>query len=518
MKNWLGLKGISIAALVAGAAATGVLLTPNLVLAADAKPIVIEAPLGAPVSFADLIDQVSPAVVSVNVVTEQEVSGLANRRDFFDRFPGLPRFDFDGDNDDESEDGEDDDGPVTREGASLGSGFFISQDGFVVTNNHVIDNATSIEVVLSSGEELEAELIGTDPDTDLAVLKVKDQSRIYPYVEFAESADVRRGDWVVALGNPFGLQGTATAGIVSAKAREIAGQRNPYTDYLQIDAAINQGNSGGPTFDLHGRVIGVNTLIFSRTGGSVGVGFAIPAELASRITGQLRDNGRVSRGWLGVTIQNLTEDRVEALGLASADGAIISSVDRRSPAFKAGLESFDVVVGLNGSPIDSSTELTRQVARLLAGSTNKFDIIRNGERKTITVTVGERPDDLLDRLTNNLEVPETDETSGADGPLGLSLSPLDERGRTDLGLEDDETGLMILGIDDDSVLHPSRSDSGLRPGYAILEVNGNPVETVEMLERELERARQAGREQVLMSVRVGRATVFTTAPVSSEED
>lgn len=514
MKDWLGIKGISIAALVAGAAATGVLLAPNLVQAADAKPIVIEAPIGAPISFADLIDQVSPAVVSVNVVTEQEVSGLADARDFLDRFRGLPGFDFD----EEEEGDEDSDDPVTREGASLGSGFFISQDGYVVTNNHVIENAISIEVVINGGEELEAELIGADPDTDLAVLKVKDQSRAYPYVEFADSKSVRRGDWVVALGNPFGLDGTATAGIVSAKARDIGGNRNPYTDYLQIDAAINQGNSGGPTFDLYGRVIGVNTLIFSRTGGSVGVGFAIPAELASEVTGILRDKGKVSRGWLGVSIQNLTQDRAEALGLDSTDGAIISSVDRTSPAFKAGLESFDVVVGLNGAEIDSSTELTRRVARLLAGSTNDFEIIRNGERKTISVKVGEKPSDLQARLGTTQGVPDTESVEGTAGPLGLSLQPLDEKTRKATGLDDDEKGLVITDIARDSILHPSRSDSGLRPGHIILEVNGATIDDVASLEAELDKARRLGREQVLMSVRIGRATIFTTAPLTEDAE
>lgn len=516
MKNWLGVKGISIAALIAGAAATGVLLTPNFAQSADAKPIVIEAPLGAPVSFADLIEQVSPAVVSVNVVTEQEISGLANPRDFFDRFPGLPRFEFDGEEGEEGE--EEDDGPITREGASLGSGFFISDDGFVVTNNHVVENAIQIEVVLSSGEELEAELIGTDEDTDLAVLKIKDQSRSYPFVEFANSEGVRRGDWVVALGNPFGLNGTATAGIVSAKARELAGNGNPYTDFLQIDAAINQGNSGGPTFDLYGRVIGVNTLIFSRTGGSVGVGFAIPAELASRVTTQLRENGRVIRGWLGVTIQNLTEDTADALGLEDTEGAIISSVDRRGPAYEYGLERSDVVIALNGQDVVSSTDLTRRVGRLIAGSTNEFEIIRDGEVKKIRVTVGERPGNLLSSLNNSTEVPETGDVDGESGPLGLVLQPIDERARTELGLEDDETGLLIIDITPESVLHPSRSDSGLRPGYAILEVNGNSVETVEKLAAELDRARDLGREQVLMSIRVGRATVFTTAPLNESEE
>jgi len=304
--------GISRQALVAalfGAAAVGTLSIAPQILSpeAGAQPIAIQAPPGAPMSFADLIERVEPAVVSVNVVSERKVNDDADMQQFFEQFRGLPGLDeFLEQRRQQEEEGDKE--PETQEARSLGSGFIISQDGYIVTNNHVVQDAVQIEIVTKDGKTYDAELVGTDPDTDLAVIRIKEKGK-YPYVRFGNSHNLRKGDWVVALGNPFGFSGTATAGILSADGREL-GNDSPYTDFLQIDAAINRGNSGGPTFDLKGNVVGVNTQILSPTGGSVGIGFAIPAELAQEVTQAIIKNGHVSRGWLGVSFIPL-DDRSE---------------------------------------------------------------------------------------------------------------------------------------------------------------------------------------------------------------
>ena len=319
------LFGISRNAMVAGlvgAGAMGVFLLGPQFPNADANPITLEAPNGAPVSFADLIEQVSPAVVGVRVRTEIEVSDreLTDRERFLEQFGLIPP--------------QEEEGP--REGFGQGSGFFISESGHIVTNNHVVDNAVEIEVTLDNGSVLEAELVGADAEADLAVLKVKDAGAC-PYVGFGAACNLRRGDWVVAVGSPLGFSGTATAGIVSAVGEPGDLRRSQSnTDYLQIDAAINRGNSGGPTFDLNGRVVGVNTWIASTTGGSIGLGFAIPAELVEQVTTTLINDGRVSRGWLGVQIGNVSEEMAEAIGLDEARGAIVSSVTPGSPAASSG--------------------------------------------------------------------------------------------------------------------------------------------------------------------------------------
>ena len=356
-----------VAALVGAAMVGSVALAPQVFSPeAGAQPIQIEAPRGAPLSFADLIEQVEPAVVSVNVTTEREVSRLGDMQQFFEQFRGMPGLD----EFMEERRQEQEEEPETREGRSLGSGFFISRDGYIVTNNHVVEGATAIQVVLKDGSELDAELVGTDAQTDLAVLRVTETGE-YPFVTFGDSRAMRKGDWVVALGNPFGLGGTATAGILSADGREI-GPDSPYTDFLQIDASINRGNSGGPTFDLNGNVVGVNTAIFSPTGGSVGIGFAIPAELAEEVTQALIKDGKVSRGWLGVAIQDLTDDMAEAQGLKDAKGAIIADVTGGSPAEKGGLERGDIILSVNGDKVTDATSTTRLVGKLIANTSNRL--------------------------------------------------------------------------------------------------------------------------------------------------
>ncbi|MEO1785763.1 MAG: Do family serine endopeptidase [Pseudomonadota bacterium] len=508
MTKRFGLSTTALVSAFVGAAAVGVInLAPASITQSNAQQIVLEAPAGAPMSFADLIDQVSPAVVSVNVVSEREVSDLGDMERFMERFRGMPGFeDFMERRRGRDEDEDSDGAPRTEEARSLGSGFFISSDGLVVTNNHVVEGATDIEIVLEGGDTFAAELVGTDPQTDLAVLRVN-EDRSFPFVEFGSSVDLRRGDWVVALGNPFGLGGTATAGILSADDREIGGGSNPYTDFLQIDAAINRGNSGGPTFDLQGRVIGVNTAIFSPTGGSVGIGFAIPSDLAKTITDTLVRDGRVSRGWLGVTISDVRDDIVESLGLASDNGAIINDVTDNSPAEKAGLQRGDIVLSVNGRTVRDSTRLTRAVGSLIAGSTNDFGVLRDGDEITVKVTVGERPADP----TAALRRPEfaSGNDDGDAGPLGGSYSALTADNRTALDLDADEKGLFIANVDEDSAL----AEAGIRAGMAILEVNGDPIGSVDEMEDAINAAKRAGRNRVLLAVQNGDLTAFYTVEV-----
>ena len=498
------------AALVGAAVMGGLAIAPKIFSPeAGAQPIAIEAPHGAPLSFADLVERVEPAVVSVNVVTEREVGALADVEQFFEQFRGMPGLDDFLEERRREEELE----PQTREGRSLGSGFFISQDGYVVTNNHVVENATEIEVVLKDGRELEARLVGRDAQTDLAVLQVIENGS-YPYVRFGDSRGIRKGDWVVALGNPFGLGGTATAGILSADGREL-GNDSPYTDFLQIDASINRGNSGGPTFDLAGNVIGVNTAIFSPTGGSVGIGFAIPAELARDVTQEIIKNGRVSRGWLGVSIQDVTDDMAEALGTPEIDGAIIANVTRNSPAEAGGLQRGDVILSVNGQKVTDATSTTRVVGKLIANTVNDFDIIRKGERQTVSVKVGERPENpnaLPEPPRSNSSTSEAEDGATLD-EFGVTFTPMDEEMREQLGLGANESGLVITDLDRDGLM----AEAGFVVGMVILEVGDDPASSAEAFTDAIEEVRRKGDDKVLLTVRVGRSTIFQTIDVAEEE-
>ena len=506
--------GISRQAMVA--ALVGVAMVGSFSLApqvfspeAGAQPIQIEAPLGAPLSFADLIEQVEPAVVSVNVTTEREVGRLADMQQFFEQFRGMPGLD----EFMEQRRQEEEEEPETQEGRSLGSGFFISKNGYIVTNNHVVDGATAIQVVLQDGRELDAELVGKDAQTDLAVLRVTEEGE-YPFVNFGDSHTMRKGDWVVALGNPFGLGGTATAGILSADGREI-GPDSPYTDFLQIDASINRGNSGGPTFDLNGNVIGVNTAIFSPTGGSVGIGFAIPAELADEVTKALIKDGKVSRGWLGVAIQDLTEDMAEAQGIKDAEGAIIADVTSGSPAEKGGLERGDIILSVNGDKVTDATSTTRLVGKLIANTANRFEIIRGGKKQTINVTVGERPSNPNANITPSSSSPSDDavEDGQAVSEVGGTFEQMDDELRERLGLKAGENGLLITKVSKDGVLE----EAGFQPGMVILEVNNKPATSVDALRKAISDAKQAKRTKVLVAVRIGQITNYRTIDLSDAE-
>lgn len=500
------LLGLSRTALIAGiigaGASAGFFLGPQF-QNADARPITIQAPAGAPLSFADLIEQVSPAVVSVNVVSERDASDLSELERFFDRFRGGPSPD---------RDEGDDEGP-TREARSLGSGFFISGDGLIVTNNHVVEGATKIQVVMEDGREIEAELVGADAETDLAVLRVVEGAG-YPHVLFGNSSRLRRGDWVVAVGNPFGLGGTATAGIVSAVGKPgDRGRSSTYTDYLQIDAAINRGNSGGPTFDLYGNVVGVNTAIYSPTGGSVGIGFAITSDQAKTVTDMLIQDGKVRRGWLGVTIQDVTEDMAEARGLSNAEGAIVAELVANGPAKKSGIRRGDIIVEVNGNKVTDATSTTRIVGALLAGSDNTFIVLRNGARVNVAVKVGERPENVDSSFdpTENSRPDSKNQTEEA--PLGLTLIALDADLREDMGMDADEAGMVIADLDSDSPLRKI----GLRTGMVILDVNGTPLTSASVITDEIEATKSRGRDKLLMAVRSGGRTLFVTVDISEQE-
>jgi serine protease Do len=436
---------------------------------------------GAPFSFADLIERVSPAVVSVNVTTESELPSLEDF-DFDGAPPGLEEFfrqfrrDFD--------DGE------PREGRSLGSGFLISPDGYIVTNNHVVDHATNVVVTLREDEEIDAEIIGVDESTDLAVLKIVVDEPL-PYVEFAEGAEVRVGDWVVAVGNPFGLGGTATAGIVSASGREIGGT---YNDFLQIDAPINRGNSGGPTFNLEGRVVGVNSQIFSPSGGNVGIGFAIPARTASRIVNAIISDGRVVRGWLGVTIEPVTPDIAASLGLDDPRGAIVNNVVAGGPAERAGFRVGDVVLSVGSERVDSSLDLTRKVGDLIVGENVRFRIYRDGRERNLNASIGERPSnqDLASLRDSPPSAPSTSKGS----EFGLGLSSLDNETRARLNLDRGVEGVLV-----ESVARASEAaEEGLTAGVVILEAAGEAVASPSDFDDVVARARLDGRPAILLLV------------------
>jgi serine protease Do len=484
---------------MAAAAMSAVLVAPGA-LAQSSKPIAVAAPAGAPMSFADLIDRVSPAVVSVQVTTEIKVS---DRNSPFNPFRGLPGFDEYEDRFGQGQggDGEDEGQPETdEEGNALGSGFFISSQGYIVTNNHVVENAREVTVQLKNGDELEAEVVGTDEQTDLAVIKIK-KSGNYPYVQFATNAKPRVGDWVVAVGNPFGLGGTATAGIVSADGRTLTG--GAYNDFIQIDAPINRGNSGGPTFNLNGEVIGVNTAIFSDTGGgSVGIGFAIEASAAKKITDTLIKDGKVIRGWLGVEIQSMTDRYAEAMSLKNSKGAIVRTVTAGGPAETSGIKRSDIIIAVNGEEVKDSRDLTQRVGGLLAGSRNNFKIIREGKEQVVQVTVRERDDKTLS--AQQLDPKRANMTPPKAGPgdvkvLGGTVRPVAAAEAPKFDLEAPNSGLMVITVEPRGAF--ARVD--IRPGDVMLSVNNKTVRAAKDYEDAVAAAKAAGKKDVIARVQCG---------------
>ncbi len=467
--------------LVAGAAAVtafaGFAAAPTIMAnRAEAQritPQAIAPPAGAPVSFAELIQRVSPAVVSISV--RQKANAPNREQDAENLPPGLEEF---------MRRFPQERGP-RRTPVALGSGFIIAENGTVVTNNHVVADAEEITVRLSDGRELKADLLGTDEGTDLAVLKVKGGGS-FPYVTFDRSPTVRVGDWVVAVGNPFGLDGTATAGIVSAKGRRDYGNSS-YVDFLQLDAPINRGNSGGPAFDIRGNVIGVNSAIFSPTGGNVGIGFAIPSDTAARVVDQLIAGGRVTRGWLGVQVQPVDREIAASIGLRDAKGAIVASVTPGSPAATAGLQQGDVILSFNGQGIEDSRALTQRVGEAAIGRDARLEVQRDGQKRTVNVRLGERPSEQA--LLASATAPSTEHSEG----LGVSVRTVTAEDRRRFQIDGVEGGLVITTVADNSIL----ADRGVNVGDLILTVDRKPVRTVDDLEAAVAAAEQQNRPVLL---------------------
>ncbi len=440
-----------------------------------------------PFSFADVVERVQPAVVSIRVkadegqVTSQlNIPGMPNipedspLYDFFKRF------------------GQQQQGPGGNEGEqrrqfamAQGSGFFISADGYVVTNNHVVENASEVKVVTTDGAEYTAKVIGTDPKTDLALVKV-DERGDFPHVSFAK-AETRVGDWVVAVGNPFGLGGTVTAGIVSARGRDIGA--GPYDDFLQIDAPINKGNSGGPAFSITGEVIGVNTAIYSPSGGSVGIGFAIPARTAEAVINDLKDDGKVVRGWLGVQIQPVTEDIAASIGLDKARGALVTEPQANSPAVKAGIKAGDTILAVNGESVADARQLARRIAAYPPDTAVDLSIWRNGREETVKVDLGTLPDEQ--KLASTAPDKPADPAIAMED-LGLSLAPASAVGAGD-------EGVVVTKLDPDG----KAAEKGLREGDVILDVAGKAVSSPVDVANGIRTAQEDGRKAVLMRVKTG---------------
>ncbi len=460
-----------------------------------------ESTMQHPAGFADIVAKVKPAVVSVRVKipASAEPTSMQHNGDdeqipiqpgspldkFFQQFGGQfgQQFGRSG--------GAQRHETITGEG----SGFFITADGYAVTNNHVVDHAKSVQVTTDDGAIYTAKVVGTDAKTDLALVKV-DGKKDFPFVKFADRAP-QVGDWVVAVGNPFGLGGTVTAGIVSARGRDIGA--GPYDDYVQIDAPINKGNSGGPAFDVDGNVIGVNTAIYSPSGGSVGIGFDIPADTAKMVVAQLKDNGRVTRGWLGVQIQPVTANIADSLGLKKAAGAMVDEPQNASPAAKAGIESGDVITAVNGTPVKDARDLARTIGMMAPNSSVKLDIIRQGQPKTISLTLAQMPNEQQASAERN-----TQPASGVPH-LGLQVAPAGEVSGAG------DKGVVVTRVDPAG----PAAEQGFQTGTVILDVGGQAVANANDVRKALTEAKAQGKHQVLMRVKMGGATRFVALPLGN---
>ena len=379
-----------------------------------------------------------------------------------------------------------------------GSGFFISPDGYIVTNNHVVEGADKITVHTKDGQDLHAHLIGTDAATDVAVIKV-DGGR-FPYVSFEDRAKPRVGDWVIAVGNPFGLGGTATAGIVSALGRKNVADSS-YVDYVQIDAPINRGNSGGPTFDAYGRVIGVNTAIYSPSGGSVGIGFDIPADVAAQVSRQLIEHGKVTRGYIGATVQPVTAEISESLGLHGRKGALVADLTPGGPAEQAGLQPGDVVLGIDGRTVESADDLTRQVAMVRPGEVAHLQVLRGGRTIPVDVHSGLRPSEAV--LASNPNRPYGGDAEQGDigRVLGMQLQP------------NSHGGVTVAGVASDS----DAADKGLARGDVIMQANGHRIASASDVASAVAQARHEGRDEVLLMVAHNGRHVFVPLKLGPAE-
>jgi len=454
----------------------------------------------APASFSSLAKDKLPAVVTITAAGEMPVGpgGAPGQspfppgspfEDFFEDFfggPGGPAVPG---------------GPRTRPLRSLGSGFIIDPGGYIVTNNHVVEGAQDIEVALQSGRTLDATVVGTDPATDIALLRVEVDEPL-PALAWGDSDQAEVGDWVLAIGNPFGLGGSVTSGIVSARARDIGA--GAYDNFIQTDAAINSGNSGGPLIAMNGRVVGVNTAIFSRTGGSIGIGFAVPSDIARQVVAELREEGFVTRGYLGVSIQPVTEEIAEAFGIQPGVGALVSSVAPGTPAAEAGLEPGDIITAYQGEDIEEPRALSRAVADTDPGQRAQLTLLREGEQQQLTVRIGELPRD--DQPTAAAAGPD-------EGTLGLTLAPITPDLRQRFDLSEEVEGAAVVAVAPGSVA----AERGFRAGDVITRANQQPVESPGDLREAIESARKQGRESVVVLRQSGQGTVFVPLPVNPSQ-
>lgn len=448
----------------------------RLIPSAGAAGAAFAPPQGAPRSFADIFEQVAPAVVQIDVKTR-----VATPRQGFIQIPGLGAVPVPAPG---GQGGEGEDEGRTAMGS--GSGFFITADGYIVTNNHVVADAVEITVKLADARELTARVVGRDESTDLAVLKVDGSD--FPYVEFEETAQPRVGDWVVAVGNPFGLGGTATAGIVSAQGRSQLDSSTPYTDYIQIDAAINRGNSGGPTFDIYGRVIGVNSAIYSPSGGSVGIGFAIPASTAKPITDRLMRGETIERGYLGVQIRPVEREWLGPLGLESREGAYVQSVTPGGPAEGGGLQQGDIVLTLNGEKVRDGNDLTRRVGQARPGDNLRLEVWRDGRRQTLNVRSGTRPSEAALNAEGSAP-PGAEPTPGGAGSGttvgGLTVAPISPALRQRYEIPANVNGVVITQSG-------SGDNRAYQPGFVIMRAGQRAVTSVADFQAAVQAARAAG--------------------------
>jgi serine protease Do len=444
-----------------------------------------DLPQNAP-SFAPLIDRVKASVVSVKVkiaAEDAESDGAASSQPqmdnlppeiqkFFKQFGGMPNGG----------------APEGKHPMMMGegSGFFVSADGYIVTNNHVVQKAKTVSVTTQDGKTLDAKVVGTDPKTDLALIKVSENGD-YPFVAFSKEQP-RIGDWVVAIGNPYGLGGTVTAGIISAAGRDIGD--GPYDRFLQIDAPINRGNSGGPTFNMKGEVVGVNTAIYSPSGGSVGIGFAIPASTVDSVIGALEHGGIVPRGYLGVNIQPVTEDMAESMGMKTAKGAIVAEAMSGTPAADAGLKAGDVITKLNGQLVDDASDLTRRIGSFKPSDKVELTYIRDGAEKTAQIT-------LADQKTQTVAKADGSQAKEP-GALGIQIAPA----------KDGDKGVQIVGVDPNG----TAAEQGLAQGDIILDVAGKPVSSPADVKAGIANAKSQGKKAVMMRIQTADGARFVAVP------
>lgn len=462
-----------------------------------------------PDSFADLVETLNPTVV--NISSSQTIETPEGRPE--NPFPpGSPFEEFFKDFFDRNRPPGDDNGggqQHKRRATSLGSGFIIDSKGIIVTNNHVIDGADEITVILQDGDRMDAELIGKDPKIDLAVLRVKPDKPL-PAAKWGRSEQARVGDWVIAIGNPFGLGGTVTAGIISARGRDI--NAGPYDSFIQTDAAINKGNSGGPLFNLQGEVIGINTAIISPSGGSSGIGFSVPSQMAKRVIDQLIKYGHTRRGWLGVRIQSVTDEIAESLGLGKARGALVAGLTEDSPAAKAGIEAGDVIIAFDGKKITEMRSLPRIVAETEVGKTVDVEVWRKGKTLDLNVTLGEleKAEEEVASLGDNGSMPKAKER--ALSSLGLKLSAITPELRDKYKIKGDK-GVVVTDVDDGG----SAAEKGLRAGDVIIEVSQEEVKTPEEVAEKVAKVQEDDRKSVLLLVKRGEDLRFVALRLAENE-